>query len=718
MWTVIFLAQVRLIKNDLNIAKKSTKIQGKISSHPTEPKLRKLDNRASAMYKENKLKWLRSFPQCGHETYFIRIASWLYVASMQSRIGVIKKHSSGIYLSSPKKFIVSPVRKTDRKYKHNLANINLLILLAQSSQCLPTAYEMKLNTRRHAHRTKGKRKLRECAHATSLMVLTNAKYVQGMAGFCNIKTVGLHRRTQDGADKHLQKQTVNHTSTPTLFPCFRTVLVCWVACLFWYCVHCARYAGFLGLRGVCGGCGIGVGVLPGMLVGSRNMGIEGGITRIEHSTRSTDMLHIGYRKKGTEHSLARSKLPLKGMKQGISHLDIEFQPDEVGSYIQKAINKFSQPCCMTSNSHSYWLDQYINLGEVGKGNKNEGNGMNTYTNIKHKNDLFKPRSIHTWLCTIGKEVNKKAETNKVLNKKYNYCKLMARFSFLSAGGPIMPSKKYDPRAMAKAPKRLYTWETVTRTSSNFKIPKSRSTMPDSTSHKAESQPRNTYAQKAKDDKEKRKEQRGRDPRRRPKEATEEEDHKLNSILHYLNWVTYEAIPCKERNIQYYEQLADTIRLDIARNEEQLHDAQLTTLQNDQTNGMTIRKLRRQMELKLEETIVKLQKQKKDLEGLNRAQTEHIDKLKAGNKNVKTIISARLLLSRLHNYVFLQDIYKTRCITPIPTSPPRAFVPSTSSLLESHPILSNLEPGSQYHGCLLYTSPSPRDRQKSRMPSSA
>ena len=28
------------------------------------------------------------------------------------------------------------------------------------------------------------------------------------------------------------------------------------------------------------------------------------------------------------------------------------------------------------------------------------------------------------------------------------------------------------------------------------------------------------------------------------------------------------------------------------------------------------------------------------------------------------------------------------------------------------------PGKRYYGCLLYTSPSPRDRQKSRMPSSA
>ena len=39
--------------------------------------------------------------------------------------------------------------------------------------------------------------------------------------------------------------------------------------------------------------------------------------------------------------------------------------------------------------------------------------------------------------------------------------------------------------------------------------------------------------------------------------------------------------------------------------------------------------------------------------------------------------------------------------------------------ETHPYLSNGDDGyGLVYGCLLYTSPSPRDRQKSRMPSSA
>ena len=33
-------------------------------------------------------------------------------------------------------------------------------------------------------------------------------------------------------------------------------------------------------------------------------------------------------------------------------------------------------------------------------------------------------------------------------------------------------------------------------------------------------------------------------------------------------------------------------------------------------------------------------------------------------------------------------------------------------------ITNTETGQEYGSCLLYTSPSPRDRQKSRMPSSA
>ena len=153
-------------------------------------------------------------------------------------------------------------------------------------------------------------------------------------------------------------------------------------------------------------------------------------------------------------------------------------------------------------------------------------------------------------------------------------------SFPSQGGTIMPNKKYDPRAIAKTPKKLYTWESVTRTSSSSKIPKGRRTPVEPKATTVNPQVNYTYAKKAKEDNDKRREQNKRgkewrryglinkfynvsvtisDPRRRPSREAEEPDHKLNSILHYLNWVTYKAIPCKEKNIQYYEKLADTIR---------------------------------------------------------------------------------------------------------------------------------------------------------------
>ena len=47
-----------------------------------------------------------------------------------------------------------------------------------------------------------------------------------------------------------------------------------------------------------------------------------------------------------------------------------------------------------------------------------------------------------------------------------------------------------------------------------------------------------------------------------------------------------------------------------------------------------------------------------------------------------------------------------------TEPSRLMKTSVSKML------SSLDPYTTYSSCLLYTSPSPRDRQKSRMPSSA
>ena len=45
--------------------------------------------------------------------------------------------------------------------------------------------------------------------------------------------------------------------------------------------------------------------------------------------------------------------------------------------------------------------------------------------------------------------------------------------------------------------------------------------------------------------------------------------------------------------------------------------------------------------------------------------------------------------------------------------------ATGAILTAGTVLADAPPDSQGYGsCLLYTSPSPRDRQKSRMPSSA
>ena len=88
---------------------------------------------------------------------------------------------------------------------------------------------------------------------------------------------------------------------------------------------------------------------------------------------------------------------------------------------------------------------------------------------------------------------------------YNACLLMTleyyanKNVFLSssiAEERTMPSKKYDPRAMAKTPTRHHTWETVARTSDEFKIPKRKcSAVKDSTA-KRDTHTRYTYAKKA------------------------------------------------------------------------------------------------------------------------------------------------------------------------------------------------------------------------------
>jgi len=47
-------------------------------------------------------------------------------------------------------------------------------------------------------------------------------------------------------------------------------------------------------------------------------------------------------------------------------------------------------------------------------------------------------------------------------------------------------------------------------------------------------------------------------------------------------------------------------------------------------------------------------------------------------------------------------------------PPESYVTNIKESLEGHVRLGDVK----YRGCLLYTSPSPRDRTRSRMPSSA
>ena len=118
-------------------------------------------------------------------------------------------------------------------------------------------------------------------------------------------------------------------------------------------------------------------------------------------------------------------------------------------------------------------------------------------------------------------------------------------------------------------------------------------------------------------------------------------------IRYLQWINNEAIPLLHKNIDYFEQLANTIRTDIVANEYQQNAARIMAEQGQQTNIEVMTKLRGQMEDKLKETLVKLERQNKNVTGLYKLRNEYMIKI-----------------------------------------------------------------------CLLYTSPSPRDRQKSRMPSSA
>ena len=59
------------------------------------------------------------------------------------------------------------------------------------------------------------------------------------------------------------------------------------------------------------------------------------------------------------------------------------------------------------------------------------------------------------------------------------------------------------------------------------------------------------------------------------------------------------------------------------------------------------------------------------------------------------------------------IYPPRVVMASGPNPPSQEAPNNEVVIHGSP-----EPKDPYYDCLLYTSPSPRDRQKSRMPSSA
>ena len=66
------------------------------------------------------------------------------------------------------------------------------------------------------------------------------------------------------------------------------------------------------------------------------------------------------------------------------------------------------------------------------------------------------------------------------------------------------------------------------------------------------------------------------------------------------------------------------------------------------------------------------------------------------------------------------VFSTTIAMMIPTEwdEPEAIVDVEYSPMESSPAMQSMNQAGQGNYCLLYTSPSPRDRQKSRMPSSA
>src|SRR5665213_2145225 len=76
------------------------------------------------------------------------------------------------------------------------------------------------------------------------------------------------------------------------------------------------------------------------------------------------------------------------------------------------------------------------------------------------------------------------------------------------------------------------------------------------------------------------------------------------------------------------------------------------------------------------------------------------------------------IEHLNSFGRKQSPVLTRSLSCNPTGQRGVFFPARLDVAVTEPFLERLQFSEPYIPCLLYTSPSPRDRQKSRMPSSA
>ena len=208
-------------------------------------------------------------------------------------------------------------------------------------------------------------------------------------------------------------------------------------------------------------------------------------------------------------------------------------------------------------------------------------------------------------------------------------------------------------------------------------------------------------------------------------VAEEVDDQARKDYHYLNWLTTDGIPNTHRNINYYGQMVQTVQKDISTADEQMNA--LLAMEGDQSKAVVnLLKMKKQMEGKLAEFNAKLDRQKKNIQGLYRAKNEYELKLKDSRPKA-TFSSPRQARASMNDEGYASSSpcsspksYKAHRLRQTRFSPAVDVEQSTSKILDPHlhsvasPSVDKTHPVP----CLLYTSPSPRDRQKSRMPSSA